>query len=71
MASVPTRFGFMMVTLMCLAAGPGYQPGAHGDSPFAVGAGYVRSERKPARISSDRNAGCSQAAKCPPLGSLL
>jgi hypothetical protein len=32
---------------------------------------YWRKELKPARISSDRNFGCSQAAKCPPLGSLL
>src|SRR5262245_65185737 len=32
---------------------------------------YLRSDRKPARISSDRNFGCSKAAKCPPLGSLL
>src|SRR4029077_3088363 len=32
---------------------------------------YVRSDLKPARISSLRNFGCSNAAKCPPLGSLL
>ena len=32
---------------------------------------YLRSDLNPARISSDRNFGCSQAAKCPPLGSLL
>jgi len=37
----------------------------------AVLVSYVRSDRKPARISSDRNSGCSKAAKCPPLGSLL
>ena len=59
-----------MATPKCLAAGPGYQPGAHGESPLAV-ACYLRSDLKPARISSDRNFGCSQAAKCPPLGSLL
>ena len=32
---------------------------------------YPRSDLKPARSSSERNFGCSQAAKCPPLGSLL
>ena len=32
---------------------------------------YLRSDLKPARISSLRNFGCSQAAKWPPLGSLL
>jgi hypothetical protein len=32
---------------------------------------YVRSDLKPARSSSLRNFGCSNAAKCPPLGSLL
>ena len=31
---------------------------------------YLRSDLKPARSSSERN-GCSQAAKWPPLGSLL
>src|ERR1700730_7310324 len=36
-------------------------------SPFY---GY-RSDLKPARISSEKSFGCSQAAKCPPLGSLL
>jgi len=44
------------------------------DAPAASDAvlvSYVRSDRKPARISSDRNFGCSKAAKCPPLGSLL
>ncbi len=30
-----------------------------------------RSDRKPARTSSEKSFGCSQAAKCPPLGSLL
>ena len=30
-----------------------------------------RSDLKPARTSSERSFGCSQAAKCPPLGSLL
>jgi hypothetical protein len=32
---------------------------------------YVRSDLKPARISSEKSFGCSQAAKCPPLSSLL
>src|SRR5215831_3602097 len=32
---------------------------------------YLRSGRKPARTSSDKSAGCSQAAKCPPLLCLL
>jgi hypothetical protein len=30
-----------------------------------------RNDLKPARISSLRNFGCSNAAKCPPFGSLL
>ena len=30
-----------------------------------------RSDRNPARTSSEKSCGCSQAAKCPPLGSLL
>src|ERR1700733_13705552 len=30
-----------------------------------------RSDLKPARTSSEKSFGCSQAAKCPPLGSLL
>src|ERR1700731_3916584 len=33
--------------------------------------GPHRSELKPARSSSEKSFGCSQAAKCPPLGSLL
>ena len=32
---------------------------------------YIRSVLKPARTSSVKAFGCSQAAKCPPLGSLL
>ena len=32
---------------------------------------YLRSDLKPARISSEKNFGCSQAAKWPPLASLL
>ena len=32
---------------------------------------YVRSGLKPARTSSANNCGCSHAAKCPPLSSLL
>ena len=31
----------------------------------------LRSDLKPARTSSERSFGCSQAAKCPPLSSLL
>ena len=31
---------------------------------------YLRRDLRPARISSERNFGCSQAAKCPPLGGL-
>ena len=30
-----------------------------------------RSDLKPTRISSERNCGCSHAAKCPPFGSRL
>ena len=40
-------------------------------SPTAFRFDYLRSDLKPARISSERNFGCSQAAKCPPLGSVL
>jgi len=32
---------------------------------------YGRRDLKAVRSSSTRNWGCSQAAKCPPLGSLL
>ena len=32
---------------------------------------YLRSDLKPARTSSEKSCGCSHAAKCPPLGSLL
>src|SRR5688572_24676203 len=32
---------------------------------------YLRSGLKPARTSSEKSCGCSQAAKCPPLSSLL
>src|ERR1700675_3689576 len=32
---------------------------------------FDRSDRKPARTSSERSCGCSHAAKCPPLSSLL
>jgi hypothetical protein len=44
---------------------------------FALGCDYAafakfdRSDRKPARTSSERSWGCSNAAKCPPLSSLL
>jgi hypothetical protein len=31
----------------------------------------LRSDLKPARTSSEKSCGCSQAAKCPPLSSLL
>ena len=31
----------------------------------------LRSGLKPARTSSEKSCGCSQAAKCPPLSSLL
>src|SRR4029077_16516384 len=30
-----------------------------------------RSDRKPARTSSEKSLGCSHAAKCPPLGELV
>ena len=33
--------------------------------------GYPRSDLKPARTSSEKSCGCSQAAKCPPLASAL
>ena len=32
---------------------------------------YLRSDLKPARTSWEKSAGCSQAAKCPPLATLL
>jgi len=32
---------------------------------------YMRSDLNPARSSSTNSSGCSQAAKCPPLSSLL
>ena len=32
---------------------------------------YLRSDRKPARTSSEKSFGCSHAAKCPPFFSLL
>lgn len=32
---------------------------------------YLRSDLNPARTSSEKSCGCSQAAKCPPLSSLL
>ena len=38
-------------------------------APFFVR--YLRSDLKPTRTSSERSFGCSQAAKCPPLSSLL
>jgi hypothetical protein len=33
--------------------------------------GYLRSGLKPARTSSEKSCGCSQAAKCPPLSTSL
>ena len=33
--------------------------------------GYPRSDLKPVRTSSEKSCGCSQAAKCPPLATLL
>jgi hypothetical protein len=48
-----------------------------GEEPTAICRGlspglglYVRSDRKPARSSSEKSAGCSQAAKWPPFSSL-
>src|ERR1700676_1362679 len=38
---------------------------------YAAFAKFDRSDRKPARTSSERSWGCSNAAKCPPLSSLL
>jgi hypothetical protein len=35
---------------------------------FAV---YDRSDLNPARTSSEKSCGCSQAAKCPPFGKRL
>ena len=32
---------------------------------------YPRSDLKPARTSSEKSCGCSQAAKCPPVSTLL
>jgi hypothetical protein len=32
---------------------------------------YPRSDLKPARTSSEKSSGCSQAAKCPPFSTLL
>jgi len=32
---------------------------------------YLRSDLRPTRTSSEKSCGCSQAAKCPPLSSLL
>ena len=32
---------------------------------------YLRSDLKPARTSSEKSCGCSQAAKCPPFSTLL
>src|ERR1700730_2388222 len=37
----------------------------------AAAATPARNDLKPARTSSEKSFGCSQAAKCPPLGSLL
>ena len=41
------------------------------DRDRAVRAFPQRSDRKLARSSSEKTCGCSQAAKCPPLGSRL
>ena len=54
----------------------GIEPGAPRGRPLGsvevlVRRHYLRSDLKPARSSSERNFGCSQAAKWPPLGSLL
>ena len=54
----------------------GIEPGAPRDRPLVslevlVPRHYLRSDLKPTRSSSERNFGCSQAAKWPPLGSLL
>ncbi len=37
----------------------------------AVCVDYLRSDLKPARTSSEKSCGCSQAAKCPPLATSL
>jgi hypothetical protein len=54
----------------------GIEPGAPRGRPLVsvevlVRRHYLRSDLKPVRSSSERNFGCSQAAKWPPLGSLL
>jgi hypothetical protein len=54
----------------------GIEPGALRGRPLVsvdvlVHRRYLRSDLKPARSSSESNFGCSQAAKWPPLGSLL
>ena len=51
-------------TLTCQAT---WLPATSAVSPMRV----FRSGRKPARTSSEKAFGCSQAAKCPPLGSRL
>ena len=52
--------------VICAGQEPALGSSAGSASPF-----YGRSDLKPTRSSSVRNCGCSQAAKCPPLGSLL
>ena len=39
--------------------------------PSALCLDYLRSGLKPARTSSEKSCGCSQAAKCPPLSRLV
>ena len=67
----------MSMSGSCIAEGRvGIEPGAARGRPrvllqIVVRRHYLRSDLKPARISSERSCGCSHAAKCPPLSSLL
>jgi hypothetical protein len=62
--------------LECLPPSPHTRPSirrgeARGGDPRAVARHYARSDLKPARTSSVKSFGCSQAAKWPPFSSSL
>jgi hypothetical protein len=65
------------VTVATQLGGPSGSESSHPVAPPSEGMGAratrdtYRSERIPVRTSEANSSGCSQAAKCPPLSSLL
>src|SRR5277367_3369702 len=67
----PARMGAVGVELRICPLAPSLCSAGLGHHLLLSCEEPYRRDRKPARTSSEKSFGCSQAAKCPPLSSLL